>query len=63
MAILTYIGITLLFLGYTGLVCVSLSSKSKQDEKNKQSMIGNKSTAINPPQKFPSNLTNTGAHG
>jgi hypothetical protein len=63
MAILTYIGITLLFLGYTGLVCVSLSSKSKQDEKNKQLMIGNKSTAINQPQKFPSNLTNIGTHG
>ena len=63
MAILMYIGITLLFLGYTGIVCVSLSSKSKQDEKNKQSMIGKPSPAINQPQKFPSNLTNTGTHG
>ena len=33
MAILTYIGIALLCLGYFGLICVSLTSKSEQDVK------------------------------
>ena len=59
MAILTYIGISLLCLGYIGLVCVSLSSKSDQDEKNKQPMLSNKSPSINHPRKHPSNLTHT----
>ena len=47
MAILTYIGIAFLCLGYIGLICVSLSSKSERDEKNNQTMPGPKSTAIN----------------
>jgi len=60
MAILTYIGIALLCLGYIGLICVSLSSKTEQGQKNKQSMSDTKPAAINQPQKHPSSFTHTG---
>ena len=63
MAILTFIGIALLCLGYIGLICVSLSGKSERDEKNKQSMPGARPTAKNQPQKYPSNFTYTGTRG
>jgi hypothetical protein len=36
MAVLTIIGITLLCLGYLGILFVSLSSKPVQDEKNRR---------------------------
>lgn len=63
MAILTYLGIAFLCLGYVGLICLSLSSKTEQSQKNKQSMSGTKSTAINRSQKHPSNFTYTGTQG
>jgi hypothetical protein len=63
MAILTYIGIAFLCLGYIGLICVSLSSKSERDEKNNQSIPGPKSTAINEPPKHPSSFPHTGTQG
>ena len=63
MMILTYIGIALLCLGYIGLICVSLSSKTEQGQKNKQSMSGAKSSANNQPQKHPSSFTYTGTRG
>ena len=63
MTILTYIGIALLCLGYIGLFCVSLSSKTEPGQKNKQSMPGAKSTANNQPQKHPSSFTYTGIRG
>ena len=63
MTILTYIGIALLCLGYIGIICVSLSSKTEQGQKNKQSMSEAKSSANNQPQKHPSGFTPTGTRG
>jgi len=63
MAILTYIGIGLLCMGYLGLIIVSLSSKPVQDEKNRRSIPGNRPVANNQPQNHPSNLSKTGTPG
>ena len=63
MTILTYIGIALLCLGYIGLICVSLSSKTEQGQKNKQSTPDSKSTAIAQPPKHPTQFTYTGTRG
>jgi hypothetical protein len=60
MAILTYIGISLLSMGYLGLIIVSLSSKPEQDEKNRRSMPSNRPVANNQSQNLPPNLSKTG---
>jgi hypothetical protein len=63
MAILTYIGIALLCLGYLGILFVSLSSKPVQDEKNEQSMPNDTHVAVNQSESQPSNLPTTGTPG
>jgi hypothetical protein len=63
MAILTYIGIAFLCLGYLGILLVSLSSKPVQAEKNRRSMPLDAPVSINPPESQPSNLSKTGTPG
>lgn len=63
MAILTYIGIAFLCLGYLGILLVSLSSKPVQAEKNRRSMPLDTPVSINHPESQPSNLSKTGTPG
>jgi len=63
MAILTFIGITLLCLGYLVLIFVSLSSKPEQDEKNSESIPSNRPVAIHQSKNHPSSLSKTGTPG
>jgi hypothetical protein len=63
MAVLTIIGITLLCLGYLGILFVSLSSKPVQDEKNRRSMPNDRTVTINQPKNHPSNHSKTGTPG
>lgn len=63
MAVLTVIGITLLCLGYLGILFVSLSSKPVQDEKKRRSLPNDRRITINQPKNQQSNLTKTGTPG
>ena len=55
MAILTYVGISLLCLGYLGLIFMSLSSKTEQDTKNRKSIRNATPVAVNQSENHPSN--------
>jgi hypothetical protein len=63
MAVLTIIGITLLCLGYLGILFLSLSTKPEQDEKNRRSMLIDKPVSLNQPKSQPSNPAKTGTPG
>jgi hypothetical protein len=55
MAILTYVGVSLLCLGYLGLIFVSLSSKTEQDNKNIKPMRSTAPAGANRSKNQPSN--------
>lgn len=63
MAILTYIGVGLLCLGYLGLIFVSLSSKPEQDAKNRKSIRSNSPVADNQSKNHRSNHSKTATPG
>ena len=63
MAILTYVGIALLCLGYLGLIFVSLSSKPEQDVKNRKSIRSTTAVAVGQSKNHPPNPSGNATPG
>jgi hypothetical protein len=63
MAILTYVGIGLLCLGYLGLIFVSLSSKPEPETKKRKSIRSSTSIAVNQTKNHRSNPSRSATSG